>query len=292
MRGSLISRRGAVATAVAMAVSGPALAVGSAANITAEDGRSVKVSIWPAVGEQSGVILFSHGALSSPESYERLIGPWTRAGFKVLAPLHVDSTRHPDHARHGMIDSWRCRLLDMRALGGFANSPRYIAAGHSYGALTALTLGGAQAVIPPGVAGPLRDPRAKAVVAFSPPGPSPGLITAEGYSHLAVPALIETGDRDVPPAAMGGGDYHMHLTAFDVAPAGDKYALVLEGVDHYFGGLICRLDLPGLPQTQGLGEAAVLSSDFLRAYGAGDASARARLETALTSHVGFDLRRK
>jgi pimeloyl-ACP methyl ester carboxylesterase len=291
VRGSLIIRRTALAAGLA-AVAFPVLAEGSSITLLAEDRRSVRVSIWPASGTGRGLILFSHGAFSSPEAYGRLIGPWTSAGFTVLAPLHVDSTLHPDHANHGMIDSWRCRILDMRALAAFAKAPTFIAAGHSYGALTALVLGGAEAVTPTGVTGPLRDPRVTSVVAFSPPGPSPGLMTAEGYGHLAAPALIETGDLDNPPAAMGGGDWRIHLSAFDAAPPGDKFALVLKGADHYFGGLICRLDLPGPPQTAALARAAAISTDFLSAYGAGEMAARERLERILAGGEGFQLSRK
>jgi pimeloyl-ACP methyl ester carboxylesterase len=238
------------------------------------------------------VILFSHGALSAPEKYARLIGPWTRAGFKVLAPLHVDSTDHPDHARYGMLDSWRCRILDMRALAKFAGADRYIAAGHSYGALTALTLAGATATVPAGVTGPLRDPRAKIVVAFSPPGANPGLITAEGYRGIAVPAFVETGTDDNPPAAMGGGNWRVHLTAYDQAPSGDKYALVLDGADHYFGGLICKPEAPGPPRAAALDIAIARSLDFMKTYDAGDDAARRALERAIGRHDGFNLLRK
>jgi hypothetical protein len=292
MRSPVIDRRGLLASGLALAA-GPALAIGSTTTIKARDGRTVRVSVWPAVGPQRGVILFSHGALSAPDKYERLLGPWSQAGFKILAPLHVDSTDHPDNALHvKAMDSWRCRIEDMLALSAFAAAPGYIAAGHSYGALTALTLGGAEGVLPSGVTGPLRDPLAKAVVAFSPPGPIPTLITREGYGHLAVPALIETGTADSPPSVMGGGDYHTHLAVYDAAAPGDKYALVLDGVDHYFGGLICKAEVPGPPQTAGLANAVAVSTDFLRAYGPDDARARGSLDALLKTSSGFTLARK
>jgi len=292
MRGPLIARRAVLSGGLSVTV-GSALAAGSTTTIRTADGRTVNVSIWSARGAQRGVILFSHGALSAPEKYERLLGPWSQAGFKILAPLHVDSTDHPDNALHAKaMDSWRCRIEDMRALSAYAAAPRYIAAGHSYGALTALTLGGAEAAPPAGVAGALRDPLAEAVVAFSPPGPIPTLITREGYGHLAVPALIETGTADSPPAVMGGGDYHTHLAAYDASEPGDKYALVLDGVDHYFGGLICKAEAPGPPQTRGLLDAVAVSIDFLKAYGAGDRSARKTLAAAVMASDGPKLARK
>ncbi len=80
------------------------------------DGRAVRISRWSVRGKRRGLILFSHGAFSAPKKYLRLIEPWTAAGFEVRAPLHVDSTDHPDHAGYGMLDSWRARLEDMRYL--------------------------------------------------------------------------------------------------------------------------------------------------------------------------------
>jgi len=233
--------------------------------IKAGEGREVRVSSWPAVGKRRGVILFSHGALSAPEKYERIIGPWNAAGFDVRAPLHVDSTDHPDHAKYGMLDSWRARLEDMRALANSSESSNYVAAGHSYGGLVALTLGGVSAEVPPGMATPLRDVRATAVVAFSPPGLTPGLVTTAGLATLAVPTFIQTGDHDVPYNSKDGR-WEGHLAAYDAAPAGDKYALVLEGVDHYFGGLICDFNRPGPTQDVQLTEAVALSTIFMDAY--------------------------
>jgi hypothetical protein len=91
---------------------------------------------------------------------------------------------------------------------------------------------------------------------------------------------------------MGGGDFHTHLIAYDAAPPGDKYALVLDGVDHYFGGLICKADAPGPPQTAGLLAAVAVSTDFLGAFGAADGAARARLTQALQNREGFVLTTK
>ena len=47
--------------------------------------------------------------MSSPWYYERIIGPWVRAGHHVLAPLHVDSREHPDNAKFPGLASWKAR---------------------------------------------------------------------------------------------------------------------------------------------------------------------------------------
>jgi pimeloyl-ACP methyl ester carboxylesterase len=252
-------------------------------SLKAASGRAVEVHRWAPDGiSKRGHILFSHGALSAPWKYLALIEAWTRAGYEVLAPLHVDSTDHPDHASFQGMASWPARIEDVRAVAEYIGGP-YIAAGHSYGGLIALCLGGASPAVPDTVIKPLRDPRALAVVAFSPPGGGMGLVNAGDYAGLAVPALIQTGDKDVPPGSKA--DWRSHLLPYDeAAPGGHRYALVLAGVDHYFGGAICRPELPGPKQEAPLAIATALSILFMRAHGGEDAGAlqvlRSRLENA------------
>lgn len=259
-------------------------------------GRISRVTHWRARVKR-GTILFSHGALSSPAKYDALILPWVAAGFDVWAPLHVDSTDHPDTKSFPGLTSWRARIEDMRALSAHVGGNGYIAAGHSYGGLTALVLGGAEAVIPEGVTGPLRDPKVTAVVAFSPPGLAAGLIDGPGYSALAVPAFIETGTIDILPARPGQVvdplSWKGHLLAYDSAkPGHDRYALVLDNVDHYFGGLICSPERPGPRQSAQMGQALPLSVHFLLGYGAGSRSDIKALNAKLKATGPVALQRK
>ena len=259
-------------------------------------GRISRVSHWRAPTRRA-TILFSHGAMSSPAKYDPLILPWVAAGFDVWAPLHVDSTDHPDTKAFPGLASWAARIEDMRALSAHVGGHGHIAAGHSYGALTALTLGGAQAVVPEGITGSLRDPRTIAVVAFSPPGLAPGLIDGAGYAGLSVPALIETGTLDTPPARPGvtvdPDSWKGHLLAYESAAAGhDRFALILDGVDHYFGGLICSPERPGPRQSVQMRQAVALSLQFLRGYGSGSSSARAALIGRLADSGPVVLKRK
>jgi len=277
-RRELLAGIGALALApAALAKTPPSLII-----LQPTPGRRSEVSMWRARGRRRGTILFSHGAMSSPLKYPGLIGPWSEAGYDVFAPLHVDSLDHPDTAKYPGLASWAARLEDMRALSAHVDAKSYIAAGHSYGGLVALTLGGSAAAVPPGFQGSLRDPRVRAVVAFSPPGPIPALITKEGYATLAVPALIQTDDLDSPPGTPAADGWKLHLVPYEApAAGGSRYALVLAGVDHYFGGAICKFDLPGPPQTQQLQIAAQISTQFIDAYGAGRASARRALDRQL-----------
>ena len=260
-------------------------------------GRAIAVSDWRPAGRTSGTVLFSHGALSAPWRYDRILQPVLAAGYRVLAPLHVDSTDHPRTAEFKGLASWRCRIEDMRALIVSIGDAPFVAMGHSYGGLIATVLGGAAGVVPDGLDGPLLPRLATSTLAFSPPAPIPVMMTREGYGALAVPALIQTGTLDVPPGTPAGSvdAWKGHLTPFEAAPpSGHRYALVLEGVDHYFGGAICDANQPGPMQLDGIARANAVAGLFLDAFATGetDAAALARLDAGLTDALPTRLVRR
>lgn len=253
--------------------------------LTAPDARTIAVTRWQPA-RRRGTILFSHGALSSPAKYDLFIKPWVSAGYEVWAPLHVDSTDHPDRAAFDGREGWRARMEDMHLLADHVGATSYVAAGHSYGALVALTLAGASPETPPRWTGPLSDHRVRAAVAFSPPAAMPGLIATGGYAGIRVPALIQTGTMDIPYAPPGTtadpASWRRHLAAYEEpAAGGHRYALVLAGVDHYFGGAICNFARPGPPQIEAAGRAAGIAGLFIDAYGRADRKARRRLDAML-----------
>lgn len=262
--------------------------------IEAAGGRKVEITEWrPA--HAIGTILFSHGAGSSPRFYEAILGPMVAAGWYVLAPLHVDSREHPDTAKFPGLASWRARLEDFAALTAHIDHRPYVSVGHSYGGLTALVLGGAQSMTPQGWVGAQSDGKAKAVIAFSPPAAIPVLISREGYGKLSVPALVQTGTLDLVPGmtASDADGWKVHLDAYEAAtPGGHRYGLVLEGVSHYFGGLICDYSQKGPPAVQGLKDANRIAGLFLGAYGWGDGKALARLDGAISPDLPVRLMKK
>lgn len=255
-------------------------------------GRKSDVWTWPAASRapRAGTILFSHGAASAPWKYERLVSSWARAGYTVHAPLHVDSEYYPEREAYTGLASWKARMEDMHGLAQVLGTEPYVAAGHSYGALVALTLGGARPARPADWEGGLHDPFVKLVIAFSPPAPIGGFAEGEAYATLAVPAFIQTGTRDIPP----GSDTHEgHLAAFRSAqPDGTRFALVLEGVDHYFGGAIGRSFTDKTPQLAHLYQAADLTLIFMAAYGDKDSEAMSALEAALGVQRGYTLEKR
>jgi predicted dienelactone hydrolase len=121
-------------------------------------------------------------------------------------------------------------------LKGKIDRNRVAVAGHSYGALLSMLLGG---VVPVRDNAPLRlaDPRVKAVIALSPQGVSASRgLSAESFRDLRVPTLFMTGTED--RGAGANEDPAWRRTAFENAPAGDKYFVTIEGANNLsFTGL-------------------------------------------------------
>lgn len=250
--------------------------------------RRIELLVARPKGEARAGLAFSHGAFSAPGKYAALLEGWAEAGLLVAAPLHVDSTDHTERSAYDQGAVWRTRLEDQAATldwlagqGGLGLA----AAGHSFGALLALAAGGAGVLAPPGA--PTLDARVKAVVALSPPPATPPLISPEGFASTVAPLLVQTGDADVLPGFVD--DWRARLIAYEAPSSGDRHALVLPGVDHYFGGLICRPELPGPAQAEGLAQAVAASADLVLAHAAGDAEAAARI-AARSSDRSFTTR--
>ena len=282
---SNLTRRGLLGAGLALALVGNcaiAQVMPPYFTLKTTEGRDVRIYQWLAAKKRRGAILFSHGASSAPWKYAPLVESWAAAGYDVFAPLHVDSTDHPDTKSFPGFASWKARIEDVHLLAETIPGKSYIAAGHSYGALVALTLGGAAPTRPQGYAGPMNDPRVQLVLAYSPPGAIPGLIDATGFAALAVPALIQTGNKDIPP---GSGDegWKQHLEAYHAAKSGgNRYAQTLDGVDHYFGGLICRPELPGPKQSAQMRETIQTSLLFIDGHGRGAKTSLRKLKAKLS----------
>lgn len=194
--------------------------------------RATTLAVWEPA-QVRGVVLFSTGHGSWPERYDGLLQAWREAGFAVVAPLHVDSMKYPGREKFSPQQGFMERLSDMKATSAYA-AARWLgvpvaAAGHSYGTLISLALGGAMADM-----APLRDPSVTAVVGYSSPGRIPGLVTPATYTTVAVPVLLVTGDKDLVPGFVS--DAKDHLYPVETAPAGDKFALVLAGGEHNLVG--------------------------------------------------------
>jgi hypothetical protein len=252
------------------------------------DGRETAYRVMaPGVGGEWPVILFSHGANSSNLDYDRLWRPWAAAGYLVIGANHIDTGPPEARRKVGTHDLWAARLADTtlplddrapfqalaRRRGGAPRWDAVAVAGHSFGAVVAQAVAGAK-LLDPEDHKPIAD-RPTGVLAcmtFSPPGPLDGFIPPYAWSGVSVPSLLQTGDADILPGFVN--DWRLRLTGFSGPP--DRWTIVAKGVDHYFGGLICRLKAAPPADLVALEEVATLSVVFLDAYVRGRAE---RLQT-------------
>lgn len=255
----------------------------SVISVETTTGRAVPVrAIYPTDSEPDpvGVILFSHGAFSDYDLYDRVTDAWAESGFLILAIRHIDSPQNPLNKSYGQEQQWKLRLEDMRTttdeldniiamlpqLTRKVETERLIMSGHSYGAITAMAVAGAVTtdmstkakirVVNPGV---------RAVIAMSPPGLIPGYIEQDTFNQMTTPLLLQTGTADVLENFIP--KWEMHKAAYELSPAGHKWLTVGTDVDHYFGGLTGRFNLENAtPTPEALDSFISLSKLFLSAY--------------------------
>ncbi|MEP0392982.1 MAG: hypothetical protein ABJ205_11355 [Erythrobacter sp.] len=216
-------------------------------------GRLVPITVFaPLESGRYPLAVFSHGAFAAPDRYRAMLAPIAAAGFIVVAPMHIDSEDFDDDIPPTQSDIWLTRNADMALAlnppssitkrlsdGGLTiDQERTVAIGHSYGALVAQLTAGAKAIESADALTDRRNLGVSAVVGWSPPGPMPGVITKQGWSSLAVPALTITGTKDVFPGFVD--DWRSHTTSYENGPSGLSSLWVGEGVDHYFGGMFGR----------------------------------------------------
>ncbi|MFK7829366.1 MAG: alpha/beta hydrolase family protein [Congregibacter sp.] len=223
-------------------------------SLDAPQGREVPVlaSYPQSACDPCRLVVFSHGAFAAPERYRRLSDVWARAGFVVVAPMHVDSELNASRDEYDRAATMRTRFEDFALLAtgpqlrtvlaerGVTLMEKIIATGHSYGALIAQVAGGASvgggAIIPESLL-QARE-RVLGVVALSPPGPFPGGVNKENWAQINLPMLVVTGTRDVLPGFVD--DWQLHLVSFEAASLAPAYALVFDDADHYFNGAFGR----------------------------------------------------
>lgn len=215
--------------------------------------RKVPVSFYepaPGTPEPWPLVVFSTGFGGGRDGYAGLARAWSRAGLAVAVLEHVGSggealerlnrlpraerpaelerlVRDPDEVRERPRDV--SFVLDHLAGNPSLDPHRIGVGGHSFGACTALAIGGLPAALADGRRLELGDPRAGAVLALSPP--VPGLFFApEDHGCLSVPALLVTGTRDHGPFL--DSPRQDRTRAFHLLPEGRAWLAVFQGADH------------------------------------------------------------
>jgi predicted dienelactone hydrolase len=207
--------------------------------------KDIRLSIeYPVRPGPHPLIVFSPELGLTNRDYVGYSSYWASRGYVVIRMSH---SSFGSEAAQSPAD-WRNRTADIKhvldsipqliqrypELDGKIDTAKVAAAGHGYGAHTALLLGGVR-TFPGGVS--YADPRVKAVMAISPPGPSESRgLTRESWTSLAVPTLFFTGGAEQATRNNIGTTEtetpEWRREAFALAPAGDKWLIVLAGARH------------------------------------------------------------
>ena len=323
-----VTRRQAVTSSLALSL-GAVLSSWSHAEVTApvdevwQDSRrqrGVPVRIrWPsdALPKPAGgwpVVLFSHG-LGGTRAGGAVWGQaWAAAGFVVVHLQHPGSdldaarqvaSRFSDRAALrglGSAQQLLARLQDVvfvldEVARRHASDTRWAAvrperaglSGHSFGAHTALGVGGQSY---PGFAG-MREPRLAALIAFSPTLPAAG-DAQKAFAAIVQPTLCITGTRD-DDVLGNGATPDKRAGVFAALPAGRRAQLVLSDADHMtFAGQTGRVasSLPREAITQQLQAqhhalVASITTDWWQAHLADDVVVKAAAKARLVQPQGL-----
>jgi len=223
--------------------------------------RAVPLKIRAPDGAESvPLVIFSHGLGGSREGGKLWGEHWSANGYLVVHVQHPGSDealwRGPGEGAPrqrlargataeqllGRVDDVRFVIDEITRLQTKSDAPAWVKradltriamTGHSFGALTTMSLAGVRY---PGPIKSLAEPRIKAFIAFSPSVQGLKRSWPERYGAMERPFLSVTGtiDGDVMNT---GANAKSRAALFDAQPAGDKYRVVFEGGDHaVFGG--------------------------------------------------------
>lgn len=241
--------------------------------------------------DRSPLIIFSHGFKCELGGNDPLVAHWASHGYTVIQPRHLDAEPDSKADSYPQHVIWQERRQDMvRSLDfldqitaavpdlkGTLDLSTVIAAGHSYGGLTAQSAAGATTYARDEANTPVYEPdaRFKSVIAVSPPGYMPGFVDENSAKTINRPMIVTTGTQDFIPPMMP--TWEVHAETYHSAEPGDKYLAVVEGADHRFGGLICGdVGLTPMPnQLDSLNAATLAFADY---YVRGTSAAKAHLD--------------
>ena len=238
--------------------------------------------VYPDQGGPYPIIVFSHGTFSSSDKYNLVVEFWAERGYVVILPNHLDANYGFIPSRtEDMIRIIHTRISDMSfildnldaiegqnpGLKGKLNRNQIIAAGHSIGTQVVLVNTGQRIRNPTNnYVTESSEDRFMAAVMLSDPGKM-SMMPDDTWKGGSAPTFLSTGSEDY--GLMGDGrreaEYQNEILTLPDESTGDKYLLLIERGDHYFGGLIHR-DVNKVPDYDGLAIFNAASLAFMDAH--------------------------
>jgi len=238
--------------------------------------------VYPDQGGPYPIIVFSHGTFSSSDKYNLVVEFWAERGYVVILPNHLDANYGIIPSKtEDMIRIIHTRISDMSfildnldaiegqnpGLKGKLNRNQIIAAGHSIGTQVVLVNTGQRIRNPTNnYVTESSEDRFMAAVMLSDPGKM-SMMPDDTWKGGSAPTFLSTGSEDY--GLMGDGrreaEYQNEILTLPDEPTGDKYLLLIERGDHYFGGLIHR-DVDKAPDYDGLAIFNAASLAFMDAH--------------------------
>jgi len=238
--------------------------------------------VYPDQGGPYPIIVFSHGTFSSSDKYNLVVEFWAKRGYVVILPNHLDANYGIIPSKtEDMIRIIHTRISDMSfildnldaiegqnpGLKGKLNRNQIIAAGHSIGTQVVLVNTGQRIRNPTNnYVTESSEDRFMAAVMLSDPGKM-SMMPDDTWKGGSAPTFLSTGSEDY--GLMGDGrreaEYQNEILTLPDESTGDKYLLLIERGDHYFGGLIHR-DVDKAPDYDGLAIFNAASLAFMDAH--------------------------
>ena len=256
---------------LAEAVVPPGLAIDVADDLAFQDvtrQRSVPYKAYfPAAGGPHPVIVFSHGFGGNKDAFAEAGRHWASHGYVVIHPSHTDGLGRrlreadaadqegPQRARQGRLLqglSDPARIADRVAdivlvidcldklpeavpsLRGRVDAKRIGVGGHSFGAYTAMLIGGVTVDLGGDKGRSFRDERVRCILPISGQGAGQQGLSEKSWAALTLPMMTITGTMD---RGVGGQGVDWKKEPYRLSPPGDKYLVVIEGANHFsFGG--------------------------------------------------------
>ena len=238
--------------------------------------------VYPDQGGPYPIIVFSHGTFSSGDKYNLVVEFWAERGYVVILPNHLDANYGIIPSKtEDMIRIIHTRISDMSfildnldaievqnpGLKGKLNRYQIIAAGHSIGTQVVLVNTGQRIRNPTNnYVTESSEDRFMAAVMLSDPGKM-AMMPDDTWKGGSAPTFLSTGPEDY--GLMGDGrreaEYQNEILTLPDESTGDKYLLLIDRGDHYFGGLIHR-EVNKAPDYDGLAVFNAASLAFMDAY--------------------------